>query len=77
MGVEPTRPFGQGILSPQRLPFRHSAYAHKLTDRKRFCNLFLENLECRGAGPCRDGPVYGLWEVSGQKAFEHIPRAES
>ena len=28
MGVEPTRPFGQGILSPQRLPFRHSAYSH-------------------------------------------------
>jgi hypothetical protein len=25
MGVEPIRPLGQGILSPQRLPFRHSA----------------------------------------------------
>ena len=25
VGVEPTRPYGQGILSPQRLPFRHSA----------------------------------------------------
>jgi hypothetical protein len=25
MGVEPIRPFGQGILNPQRLPFRHSA----------------------------------------------------
>ena len=25
VGVEPTRPNGQGILSPQRLPFRHSA----------------------------------------------------
>ncbi len=23
MGVEPIRPFGQRILSPQRLPFRH------------------------------------------------------
>lgn len=22
-GIEPARPFGQGILSPQRLPFRH------------------------------------------------------
>ena len=22
-GVEPARPFGQRILSPQRLPFRH------------------------------------------------------
>ena len=25
VGVEPTRPFGQGILSPPRLPFRHRA----------------------------------------------------
>ena len=25
MGVEPICPLGQGILSPQRLPFRHSA----------------------------------------------------
>ncbi len=24
VGVEPARPYGQGILSPQRLPFRHS-----------------------------------------------------
>jgi hypothetical protein len=23
VGVEPTRPYGQRILSPQRLPFRH------------------------------------------------------
>ena len=23
-GLEPTRPFGQRILSPSRLPFRHS-----------------------------------------------------
>lgn len=22
-GIEPARPFGQGILSPLRLPFRH------------------------------------------------------
>ena len=27
VGFEPTRPCGQGILSPQRLPFRHSAWA--------------------------------------------------
>ena len=25
MGLEPIRPEGQGILSPQRLPFRHVA----------------------------------------------------
>jgi hypothetical protein len=24
-GIEPSRPNGQGILNPQRLPFRHSA----------------------------------------------------
>ena len=27
VGFEPTHPYGQGILSPQRLPFRHSAKA--------------------------------------------------
>ena len=25
-GVEPARPFGQRILSPQRLPFRHPGF---------------------------------------------------
>ena len=25
-GIEPARPFGQGILSPLRLPFRHIRY---------------------------------------------------
>ena len=24
VGIEPTRDYSQGILSPQRLPFRHS-----------------------------------------------------
>ena len=28
-GIEPTRPFGQGILSPLRLPFRHSGMLSK------------------------------------------------
>ncbi len=27
-GLEPARPYGQGILNPQRLPFRHSAKTH-------------------------------------------------
>jgi hypothetical protein len=27
VGVEPTRPFGQRILSPSRLPFRHPGSA--------------------------------------------------
>ena len=30
-GIEPSRPFRQGILSPQRLPFRHSARFQALT----------------------------------------------
>ena len=29
-GVEPARPFGQRILSPQRLPFRHPGTAVKI-----------------------------------------------
>ncbi len=40
VGVEPTRPFGQGILSPQRLPFRHSALSGKLIYFVKFCKLF-------------------------------------
>ena len=44
MGVEPTRPNGQGILSPQRLPFRHSAKHGKITQFRRFCKLFLKHL---------------------------------
>ena len=28
VGIEPTRPIGQGILNPQRLPFRHSAFTN-------------------------------------------------
>ena len=40
VGVEPTRPFGQGILSPQRLPFRHSALPEKLIYFAKFCKLF-------------------------------------
>jgi hypothetical protein len=33
-GIEPTRPFGQGILSPLRLPFRHPGVSpiHSVTD---------------------------------------------
>ena len=44
MGVEPTRPNGQGILSPQRLPFRHSAEHYMLTQFGKFCKLFPKHL---------------------------------
>jgi len=30
VGFEPTRPFGQSILSAPRLPFRHSGRCHAL-----------------------------------------------
>ena len=34
-GVEPARPFGQRILSPQRLPFRHpGTQEQKLTSKE-------------------------------------------
>ena len=42
MGFEPIRPFEQGILSPQRLPFRHSAFYNRLTHIAEFCKLFLK-----------------------------------
>jgi hypothetical protein len=32
VGFEPTCPCEQGILSPQRLPFRHSAHAPNKED---------------------------------------------
>ena len=42
-GVEPARPFGQRILSPQRLPFRHpgmlSTSFHYLKFARYFCPL--------------------------------------
>ena len=40
VGFEPTRPIGQGILSPQRLPFRHSA--ELVSTRKTDCNILYE-----------------------------------
>ncbi len=39
MGIEPIRPYGQGILSPQRLPFRHSAGGIKVNY---YCQNFKE-----------------------------------
>jgi hypothetical protein len=33
VGFEPTRPYEQGILSPQRLPFRHSARITHIGER--------------------------------------------
>ena len=34
VGVEPTRPCGHGILSPARLPFRHSGTGHDADDTR-------------------------------------------
>ena len=34
VGIEPTRGYPQGILSPQRLPFRHSGSGHVHHSRK-------------------------------------------
>lgn len=34
VGIEPTRPCGQGILSPQRLPFRHPGDGGRLRARR-------------------------------------------
>ncbi len=45
MGVEPTRPFGQGILSPQRLPFRHSAFNYKALLIKDLIAVFYPGLQ--------------------------------
>ena len=50
-GVEPARPFGQRILSPQRLPFRHPGMLSVSLTIPSLC--FLQLVEIRR--PSRDG----------------------
>ena len=40
-GVEPARPFGQRILSPQRLPFRHPGTAVKIACSRAITKIVL------------------------------------
>jgi hypothetical protein len=40
-GVEPARPFGQRILSPQRLPFRHPGMLPVTRILPRLCSIVL------------------------------------
>ena len=39
VGFEPTRPIGQGILNPQRLPFRHSANVFSYNDLRHLLTI--------------------------------------
>ena len=56
VGVEPTRPNGQGILSPQRLPFRHSAGISYCVVRSASLGHILGNT--KRPPHTTDGPVY-------------------
>ncbi len=38
-GVEPARPFGQRILSPQRLPFRHPGIVDRFHVLKNYASF--------------------------------------
>ena len=40
-GFEPAQDFSQGILSPQRLPFRHSPSLMKIAANERGCTQIL------------------------------------
>jgi hypothetical protein len=42
-GVEPARPFGQRILSPQRLPFRHPGTHVKIARAFRNSQTVIKN----------------------------------
>ena len=55
VGFEPTRPYGQGILSPQRLPFRHSAGLNRVIYSEPICKrvLKLYNLPQKGRNQAR------------------------
>ena len=62
MGFEPIRPFGQGILSPQRLPFRHSALLHRLTHLAGFCKPFPKK-HATLTNNQYPSPKFDLWRV--------------
>ena len=40
-GVEPTKPYGQRILSPPRLPFRHTRIVTGMPERGQFVTGFV------------------------------------
>jgi len=42
VGFEPTRPFGQSILSAPRLPFRHSGQHHALKSNPFDLSVFVK-----------------------------------
>ena len=52
VGLEPTRPYGQRILNPSRLPFRHSALGHATYSRLfEACSPAILSAPCE---PCAD-----------------------
>ena len=69
VGVEPTRPYGQGILSPSCLPFHHSA----ICPRKALTSTLGNSLQRLGVYPPRSFPPGhisgGHWSVTSENVF--------
>ncbi len=51
-GVEPARPFGQRILSPQRLPFRHPGMLSVTLILASLCSLRLVKIRLSSIVRC-------------------------
>ena len=62
-GVEPARPFGQRILSPQRLPFRHPGMLSVTLILASLCSLWLVEIRLSSIVRCVEdaGIVYPVF----------------
>jgi hypothetical protein len=67
VGIEPTRGYPQGILSPQRLPFRHASaiLAHRLQGIGERTRLRVVAMGDKGVDPDRSLPALAIW-ISGK-----------
>jgi hypothetical protein len=68
-GVEPARPFGQRILSPQRLPFRHPGMLSVSQTIPSLCSLQLVEIRLPsrfGAEKMLDWSIRHNWSFNVQ-----------
>ena len=57
-GLEPSRPYGQRILNPPRLPFRHFGAVAHATPRTYNMPAYLQDLRCYSTDEKIDAPPY-------------------
>ena len=67
VGLEPTRPFGQGILSPLCLPFHHpgAPYCVQVDQQRTLARMYHEN-HSRLSRSARQKTYYARWTVQGK-----------